>query len=180
MQQKYKALAVSLVLFAALIAIGYSAISSSSYMDVSSLLKTNTKSRVVVEGKPVVLGTTTLLLKVNNTVFKLEARGVYGVAYQLEGPQLGNDNSYAVFILSGKQGGAVAALYSAKEFVSKYGSRVEVSSRVVVEGTYLPSTTVTVYDATGRLLGEYPLLLVTKILEGCHESYKQPVGTIKR
>ncbi len=180
MQSKIKPLIVSLVLFAALVAVGYSAITSSSYMDVSALKNYRGGERVIVEGRPALLGVQKMYMVVNSTLFELEAHGVYGVADYVKGPRIGDDNSYAVFVLQGRDGSSVVALYSAREFIAKYGSRVEVSERVVVEGVYSPNTRVIIYDATGKPLGEYPAILVSKILEGCHESYQQPVGTIRR
>ncbi|MET1102029.1 MAG: hypothetical protein ABWW69_06115 [Pyrodictiaceae archaeon] len=172
------AIILGVVLFAVILTIGYTAISSSRYMDVSSLKSYKNEVHVIVSGKPVVMGIGKFYMKVNNTIFIVDAHGVYGVAKRVKGPLLGSDDSYAVFLLQGKDGSVIAALYSASEFKARYGMKVDVSDKVVVEGIYKPSLRTELYTPSGDMVTSTTTIVVSKILEGCHKSYKQPIGTV--
>lgn len=176
-----KSIVLAGVLFVALLAIGFIGIRSSDYKDVSSLKNLGYKAYVTVKGTPVSLSGN-YVLKVGDTVFSLRGFGSYAIAERIGGPPLGNDDSYAVFILEGKDGSTrVVALYSASEFKSLYGGSPSVSSRVVVEGEYEPGLRAAIIDpASGsKVGGPYPVLIVSKILEGCHESYQAPAGRLE-
>ncbi|HID40725.1 MAG TPA: hypothetical protein EYP33_01050 [Pyrodictium sp.] len=176
-----KSIVLAGMLFAALLAIGFIGIKSSDYKDVSSLKNLGYKAYVTVKGIPVSLSGN-YMLKIGDTVFSLKGFGSYGIAERIGGPLFGNDDSYAVFILEGKDGSTrVVALYSASEFKSLYGGSPSVSSNVVVEGEYEPGLVATIVDpASGSTVGgPYPVLMVSKILEGCHESYQAPAGRLE-
>ncbi len=165
---KAKTILLSLGLFALLAVVGVIAIKSSNYIDVSQLQNYRSPVHVIAEGKPVALGFATLELRIGETVFRAKCHGVYCVATRVEGPPYGSDDSYAVFLLEGKNGYRVLALYSAREFKANYGGRPVVSEKIVVEGVYHP-------EVVAHLGGmEARVLVVKKILEGCHKSYRQP------
>ncbi|KSW11693.1 hypothetical protein CF15_02425 [Pyrodictium occultum] len=168
-------------MFALLFAIGLVGIKSSDYRDVSSLKNLEYKAYVTVKGRPVSLSGT-YLLRVGDTLFLVKGYGSYAVASRVSGPRFGSDDSYAVFILEGQDGHTkILALYSATTFKTLYGGSPAVSSRIVVEGTYDPALEAVLLDpSTGsRVAGPYSVLLVSKIFEGCHESYKAPAGRVE-
>lgn len=174
-----KSLMFAGILFAALLAIGFMSIKSSDYRDVSSLKSLGYEAYVTVRGTPVNLASGSYLLRIGDTVYSMKGFGSYGVAERVNGPPFGNDDSYAVFVLEGKDGFRVVALYSANEFKNLYGGSPSVSSRVVVEGRYEPSVHVIIMNTATGEVEEYPLLMVSKILEGCHESYQAPAGRLE-
>lgn len=172
-----KPLILASVLFVALLAVGYAAITSSSYMDVSQLADKTRPIRATVKGSPAYLGINQYTLVIGDSMYRLDTYGSYGVAELVQGSGYGPDSSYAVFILEGDNGFKVVALYSAKEFRRLYGGRPVVSERVVVEGVYKPDILATIITPFGEKQ-QYPVFMVEKILEGCHSSYTEPVGRI--
>ncbi len=175
----------SVVFFAALTLVGLVGVKSSNYRDVAQLQafqETGPVRGLAVKGFTVNLKPGEYLLVVGETVFRMRVASEqpYAVAERIAGPRLGGDDSYAFFLLRGSNGFTVASLFSAKTFQSFYGPQPIMESEVVVSGTYNPQLKARLYLLTpdgGRVLvGEYPVFMVDKILEGCHSSYGSGVG----
>ncbi len=175
MASKAKTIAIALGLFAALAIVGIIAVKSSNYMDVGQLKQYQQPVKVIVKGKPLTLGYGEGVMEIGETLFKLVCRGVFCVASRVKGPVFGNDNAYAVFVLEGGNGYSVLALYSKREFTMNYGGSPIFSSKVVVEGVYHPDITASIRVPHGS--GLLHVIMVSKILEGCHKSYKNPVAS---
>ena len=173
-----KPLILAGILFAALIVVGFTAMSSSSYMDVSKLQDINEEAKVVVKGQPLNLGMKKVSMMIGNSQFTVSFQGSYGVAEHTGGPVFGNEDSYAVFLLEGEDGYKVLALYGAKSFMRAYGGTAAVEGTVVVDGMYDPSIMATVYDPSTGASSQYGVVIVDKILEGCHSSYEKPAGSL--
>ena len=163
----------SLVLLAAIVLVGYASISASKYNEVSSLASVTRDTRVTVQGDNYPLGMGSYAMVYNGDIYQVEARGAYAIA---RNPETGE--AYALFILRGKDGFTVAALYPASDFVSKYGGSPVVESSIVVDGIYRPGSKVVLYQG-GMPLLEASVLEVQTILKGCHASYEQEQATVK-
>lgn len=163
--------AIAIILLSVAVAgAGVAAVISSSYNDVGSLAALNERTRVTVEGSTVNLGSGTLILEVNGKSYTLDARGFFAIPF-------GGTEGYVLFLLRGESGFTVAAVYDAREFVSRYGGNPVVEATVVVDGIYDPETKarITFLD-TGETV-EVPILWINTILKGCHASYEQPPAT---
>ncbi len=172
-----KSILVALSLLIAMAAIGYASISASKYNDVSSLAGQSSPVRVTVSGSVVDMGTGGLVMVYNGGVYRVESRGVYAIA---ENPETGE--SYALFLLKGDNGFMVAALYPARDFVTKYGGSPVVEAQIVVDGVYRPDKTVSIgiMGSQGFTpLYEVPVLEVDAILKGCHSSYQQQQAVVQ-
>jgi len=105
-------LVLVLILAVAIAGIGYASINASKYNEVGSLSGIEAPTRVTVKGEVVNLGFSKLVMVYNGVIYDLDARGVYAVAKSRT-----TQDSYAVFILKGKNGFTVAAVYpSASEW----------------------------------------------------------------
>ncbi len=164
---------LSIILLAAIASIGYASISASKYNEVSSLASVSSDMRVTVQGDNYPLGMGTYVMSYNDKIFQVEARGAYAIARNVE-----TGESYALFILTGKNGFAVAALYPASDFVSKYGGSPIVESTIVVDGVYRPGSNVVIYQGSTPIV-QAKVLEVQTILKGCHASYEQEQATVK-
>ena len=171
---KKRPLILSVIIAVAMIAIGYASISASHYSDVSSLKNLSRDTRVTVQGENLPLGTGSLAMVYKGRVFNVDARGSYAVATD---PQTGE--SYALFVLRGKDNSLVAALYPAKEFVTRYGGSPIIESTIVVDGVYKPGERVVIYQGGAPLL-EAGVIEVQNILKGCHASYGQEQATLRQ
>lgn len=183
--KRVKALVFALAFFAALLVVGLASVKSSNYKDVGQLKAyMEPVSGINVQGYTVLLQPGVYRLIIGDTVFEftITQPAPYAVAARAYGPRLGSDDSYAFFLLRSSDGGfTVAALFSAKTFQSLYGATPVMEERVVVSGEYNPTMKAVLEKMHGTSavkLGEYPVLMVDKILEGCHESYEQPSGRI--
>lgn len=186
-QQRTRALIFAVVFFVTLLGIGLLSVKSSNYKDVSQLrLYQEPVKGVDVRGKTVIFQTGVYYLKIGDTVYKFSVAmpQPYAVAERIQGPSLGSDDKYAVFLLRGKDGYTVVALFSAKTFQQFYGATPIMEQNVVVEGTYNPGQRAVIYKAEpgGSLVPltqePMPVFWVSKILEGCHQSYNAPSGKI--
>jgi hypothetical protein len=186
LEKRVRALVFAAVFFVALLGIGLLSVSSSNYKDVSQLrfYKEPVKG-MDVRGRTVLLQPGVYYLRIGDTVFKFAVPmpQPYAVAQRVQGPPLGSDDKYAVFMLRGKDGYQVVALFSAKTFQQFYGAQPVMEQSVVVEGTYDPGARATLYRDTGNgrlapVSGQLPVFWVSKILEGCHQSYEAPSGRI--
>ncbi len=180
-----KALLFAAVFFVALLGIGLMSIKSSNYKDVSELKAYREPVKGLnVQGTTVNLPPGTYRLVIGSTVFEFKVgptEAPYAVAKRVQGPPLGSDDEYAVFILRGKDGTEVLALFSAKTFKNLYGATPVMEQRVVVNGEFNPKQHAVLYIDTPngpRMLGSFPVFWVDKILEGCHQSYEAPSGRI--
>lgn len=179
-----KTLVFALVFFAALLGIGLMSVKSSNYKDVSQLKSYGEIVRGVnVKGSTYLFQPGVYRLVVKDTVFEfaVQSPSPYAVARRIYGPALGSDDEYAVFMLKGSDGFKVLALFSARTFRNLYGGNPVMESSVVVNGVYDPrmkARLLLLHGSQWVTLGEYPVMKVEKILEGCHESYKQPSGKI--
>ncbi len=171
---------ITIGLFIAILAVGYYSISSSEYLDVSQLKGIKFNANIIVEGRPVDMGyNTTYLLTINDTVFNVVFYGSYGIAEKTGQGSFVGEDSYAVFILSGKNSqDQVIGIYSAREFRQKYGMKVSVEDKVVIEGQYYPSLKGTLINPITQEKKEYNIVIVSSILQGCHSSYEGEVGKI--
>jgi hypothetical protein len=161
-------------LFVALMAgIGYAAIYSSNYDDVSKLRGLDARIRAIVRGDTVDMGVGRLVLEVDGRTFTLEARGLYGLAYSP-----GSDRPAAVFILKGRDGFEVLAIYTKDDFVEKYGTNPVVDPEVVVDGVYDPAARAVVRTPGGEVVGEYNVVFIDRILKGCHRAYSEEPGRL--
>ncbi len=167
------------VLFVALLIVGFTAMSSSSYMDVSKLRGIDEEAKVVVKGEPLNLGMRKMTMAIGDSQFTISFQGSYGVAEHAGGPRFGDEDSYAVFLLKGEDGFTVLALYSARSFIQAYGGAAAVEGTVVVEGMYNPSVVATIYNPFTGASSQYKVVMVDKILEGCHSSYEKPAGRLE-
>ncbi len=186
MESRRKALVFAVVFFAALLGIGLLSVKSSNYKDVSQLKLYKEPVRGLnIRGKTKLFEPGVYLLRIGDTVYKFSVSTPqpYAVAERIQGPPLGNDDKYAVFILEGKDGYSVLALFSAKTFQQFYGTSPIMEQNVVVTGLYNPGQRAEIYilgaDGTPRPYGDaMPVFWVEKILEGCHQSYGAPSGRI--
>lgn len=170
---KRNGLILSLILLAAITSIGYASITASKYNEVSSLASIQSDMRVTVQGNNYPLGMGSYVMSYNGKIFQVEARGAYAIARH---PETGE--AYALFILTGKDGFAVAALYPASDFVAKYGGSPIVESTIVVDGIYRPGSNVVIYQGSKPVV-QAKVLEVQTILKGCHASYEQEQATVK-
>ena len=97
-----KPLILAGVLFVALLVVGFTAMSSSSYMDVSKLQDIKEEAKVIVKGQPLNLGMRKLSMNIGDSQFTVSFQGSYGVAERTGGPKFGDEDSYAVFLLEGE------------------------------------------------------------------------------
>jgi len=185
LEQRRKALVFAAVFFAALLGIGLLSVKSSNYKDVSQLKLYKEPVRGLnVRGTTVPLQPGVYLLRIGDTVYQFTVRTVqpYAVAKRVQGPPIGGDDEYALFLLRGGDGYTVAALFSAKTFQQFYGTSPIMEQKVVVTGLYNPSQKAVIYrlgpDGPQPVAGPYPVFWVDKILEGCHQSYEAPSGKI--
>ena len=162
-------------LFVALMAgVGYAAIYSSNYEDVSKLRGVDAKIRAIVRGDTVDMGRGSLVLEINGKEDRLEARGLYGLAYAPGSPK-----PSAVFLLKGKDGYEVLAIYAKDDFVEKYGTNPVVDPEVVVDGVFDPSSRAVIKTPGGEVLGEYDVVFIDRILKGCHRAYSEEPGKLR-
>lgn len=173
-----KPLILAGIMFVALLIVGFAAISSSSYMDVSKLQDVDEEVKVIVKGQPLNLGMGKMSMRIGDSEFIVSFHGSYGVAEHTGGPRFGDEDSYTVFLLKGKSSYVVLALYSAESFVRSYGGAAAVEGTVVVEGIYTPSIVATIYNPFTGASSQYKVIMVDKILEGCHTSYEKPAGSL--
>ena len=164
------------VFLAALLGVGAFSLRSSGYQDVAQLASyTEPVQGLAVKGSTVPLEPGVYYLKVGDTVFKLTVSkpSLFAKAERVAGPRLGGYDSYAFFMMRGGNGFTVAALLRWDDFAGLYGGENAVmESQVVVKGTYNPGMKAVLVDAGGRpVAGPMPVILVDKILEGCHSSY---------
>ena len=186
MDRRKRLIVFAVILFAVMLGVGISAVQSSGYRDVCSLYSLSTPEELVVSGNVSYYPAAQLVV---------EIRGPNGTAVLVSTPQSGasylvarvvrnsldvlaDDQEYAVFTLRGRCGRVAVALYSATEFKSKYGTSPIVSDVVVVDAVYHPELTAYIYTRNGRLVYSGPVLLVNKILKGCHESYQETAATV--
>jgi len=163
------------LLFVALMAgVGYAAIYSSNYDDVSKLRGVEARIRAIVRGDTIDMGVGKLILEVDGKTFRLEARGLYGLAYQP-----GSDKPTAVFLLRGNDGFEVLAIYNKDDFVEKYGTNPVVDPEVVVDGVYDPASKAIIKTPGGEIVGEYNVVFIDRILKGCHRAYSEEPGKIR-
>ncbi|MEB3773589.1 MAG: hypothetical protein GSR86_01515 [Desulfurococcales archaeon] len=161
------------ILALAIAGIGYASINASKYNEVSSLSGIEVPTRVTVRGEVVNLGFSKLVMVYNGIVYDMDARGVYAVAESRT-----TQDSYAVFLLKGKNGFTVAAVYPSAEFISRYGGSPVIESSIVVDGIYKPGDRLKIVMPTGEQV-ELPVLEINSILKGCHSSYGQEQARIK-
>ncbi len=177
-----------LLVFAGLLAIlilalGVSAVTSSGYRSVCQLIELREPQKVVVGGSLEPLHTGSFVLRIGDAIFHVSTYGfVYAVVNRVSGNfgTMDNDDSYAVFLMKGREcGDIVLALYSAREFTSKYGTKPVFQEEVVVEGYYNPKLHAEIIDMrSGRLVYSGPVVIVSKILKGCHEAYGQGAANV--
>ncbi len=166
-----------------ILALGVSAVTSSGYRSVCQLAELREPQKVVVGGNLEPLHTGSFVLRVGNAVFGVSDYGFsYAVVSRVSGSfgVMDTDDSYAVFLIKGKEcGDTILALYSAREFTSKYGTKAVFEEEVVVEGYYNPNIHAEIIDLkSGRLVYSGPVLIVSKILKGCHEAYGQGAANV--
>ncbi len=188
MDRRKRLIVFAVILFAVMLGVGISAVQSSGYRDVCSLSSIKRPDTVVVAGQLTPIGTRNAYVRVvaPGGQALLVSTPLSGLDYLVAKVVRGNlnllagDNEYAVFVLNGTscKGAYAVALYSATEFQSKYGRSPVWEKEVVVQAKYYPGVYAEVYDAQGHLLYKGPVLLVEKILKGCHESYKETVATV--
>ncbi|MCE4602705.1 MAG: hypothetical protein F7C08_00355 [Desulfurococcales archaeon] len=160
------------IIMAAIIAgIGYASISASKYNEVGSLSGIDAPTRVTVRGNVVSLGTGSGVILYNGEAYRLDARGPYGIAEAING-----GDSIVVFLLEGDNGFRVAAVYQASEFLARYGGSPIIDPSIVIDGVYMPSTTMTI--TIGGDSVEVPVIDIYTILKGCHASYGQEQATV--
>ncbi len=187
--RKTKTLVFALVFFAAMLGLGLASVKSANYKDVSALKMYAEPTRnLEVKGAPELFQPGHYVVKIGDTVLEFAVRSPspYAVAKRVSGPPLSNnDDEYAVFLLKSSSGDyRVLAVFSAKTFVKFYGPNAVMDiSNVVVSGTYRPDLRAHIYVYGGRGLvdttpGGVPVFIVSRILEGCHQSYGQPSGRI--
>ena len=188
MDRRKRLIVFAVILFAVMLGVGISAVQSSGYRDVCSLASIKRPDTVVVAGQLSPFPTREAYVRVvaqdgQAILASTPSSGYdYLVARLVRGGTrlLAGDNEYAVFVLKGtscKDTYAIA-FYSASDFQSKYGRNPVWEQEVVVQAKYYPGVYAEVYDAQGHLLYKGPVLIVEKILKGCHESYKETVATV--
>jgi len=187
--RKVKTLVFALVFFVAMLGLGLASVKSANYKDVSALKMYAEPTRnLEVKGAPVLFQPGHYVVKIGDTVleFTVSTPSPYAVAKKVSGPALSNgDNEYAVFFLRSSSGDyKVLAIYSAKTFLKFYGPNAVMDmDHVVISGTYRPDMRAHIYMYSGKGLvditpGGVPVFIVSRILEGCHQSYSQPSGRI--
>ncbi len=176
---KLRAIVAAVALFAVMLGVGLAAVTSSGYRSVCSLSNLHTREKVIVGGKIVPIGTQGVVVHIGNAVFKstgVSYSPTYAVVKRVRGSfgSLDNDDSYALFVIGDPdcKGNVVVALYSAKTFTARYGMHAVMEENVVVEGYYDPNLTAVIVTPDGHEI-EGHVLVVTKILKGCHEAYSQ-------
>jgi len=187
LESRRRALVFAAVFFAALLGIGMLSVKSSNYKDVSQLKLYKEPVRGLnVRGTTDPFDEGIYLLRIGDTVYRFQvtmAGQPYAVAERVQGPPLGQDDRYAVFLLKGEDGYTVLALFSARTFQQFYGVSPIMEQTVVVAGMYDPGLRAEIYrlDPDGTPVpyrGPLPVFWVDKILEGCHQSYGAPSGKI--
>ncbi len=176
---KLRAVIAAAALFAVMLGVGFAAVTSSGYRSVCSLLNIRSMEKVVVGGKIIPIGIERIIVHVGNAVFESSGASyspTYALVKRVQGSfgKLDTDDSYALFLIgdSDCKGNVVVALYSAKTFTARYGMHAVMEQNVVVEGYYDPSLKAVIVTPDGRQI-EGHVLVVTKILKGCHEAYSQ-------
>ena len=162
------------LLLALMAGVGYAAIYSSNYEDVSKLRGLDARVRMIVRGDTVDMGVGSLVLEVGGVAYRLEARGLYGLAYAP-----GSSKPNAVFLLKGRDGYEVLAIYARDDFVEKYGINPVVDPEVVVDGVFDPASKAVIKTPSGEVIGEYDVVFIDRILKGCHRAYSEEPGRLR-
>lgn len=187
MDRRKRLIIFAVILFAVMLGVGISAVQSSGYRDVCSVYSLKAPAELVLSGNisyyppaPGYIveidgpgGSALLVSTPQSSSAYLVARVVKNSLEELSG-----DSRYAVFVLRGSCGRVAVALYSASEFIQKYGGNPVVSDVVVIDAVYRPGLTAKIFTRDGRLVYTGPVLLVNKILKGCHESYQETAATV--
>lgn len=163
-----RSLTAAALLATLILALGYSALSSSSYMDVSQLSKLESRFQATVKGYLEPLGYGGYTLVIGNESYLLEARGSYGIA---SGPM---GEALAVFILA--SGGHEVLVVAPLDFLGSAPPGAASGGEVVVSGVYDPSLRAVLLR--GFEAREYPLFMADRVLKGCHSSYASGAGRI--
>ena len=164
-----KSIMVSLAFTAAILLLGYSALTSSSYIDVSQLPGLKERALVTVRGYPGFIGYGNYTLEIGEKRYSLEARGSYGIA------RAGTGESYVVFVLESRGYRVMAVAPLAVAGASPQGSPS--SGEVVVSGVYDPGLKARILRGH-TILAEYGVLSADKVLKGCHSSYSSGAARI--
>jgi hypothetical protein len=189
MDRRKRLILFAVILFAVMLGVGIGAVQSSGYRDVCILSSIKRPDTLVVAGSLATLPTRNIAVIVysgggEKALYLATPLSSYSFAVvkQAEGGvrELVGDNEYAVFVLRGSSCNSTAiAFYSAREFTLAYGKNPVWEQEVVVEAKYYPGLRAVIYDASShRVLYEGPVLVVQKILKGCHESYKETPATV--